>query len=307
MSRVPPALARLALPLTAILLSACSSAPDPSGAGGTGSAAAVFTIDNSLISESSGLARSQRSADLLWTHNDSGGQASAYAISTTGRYLGALRLTGALNLDWEDMASFTEAGQPSLLLADIGDNGAFRPFVTLYVVDEPDAAALSASQDLSALPRRTLTVLYPDGPRDAEAVAVDGSEGFIYLLSKRDAVPRLYRVPLAPLLPVQVAEALGEIAIPRAAAGAADPERFNWVTSMDFSDDAREIAVLTQDRVYVYRRAGSETIAAALQRGPAETLPVPGFSQAEAVSFARDGSLYLSSENLPAPLAHLPR
>lgn len=304
MLRVPPALACLALPLSAVLLQACSSAPDPAA---DGRSAAVFTIDNPLISESSGLARSQRTRDLLWTHNDSGGAASTYALNTLGRYLGALQLTGTLNLDWEDMASFTEAGQPSLLLADIGDNSAFRPFVTLYIVDEPDAAALDPAQDLSALPRRTLTVLYPDGPRDAEAIAVDATDGFIYLLSKRDAVPRLYRVPLAPVVPLQVAEALGEIAIPRAAAGAADPERFNWVTSMDFSDDAREIAVLTQDRAYVYRRGGTETIAAALQRGPAETLAVPGFSQAEAVSFAPDGSLYVTSENLPAPLAHLLR
>ncbi|MGK4421996.1 hypothetical protein ACSLVQ_27485, partial [Klebsiella pneumoniae] len=96
--------------------------------------------------------------------------------------------------------------QPSLLLADIGDNNAFRPFVTLYIVDEPEPSRLRPDAELSAAPRRTLTVLYPDGPRDAEAVAVDANEGFVYLLSKRDAVPRLYRVPLAPLLPVQVAE-----------------------------------------------------------------------------------------------------
>lgn len=304
MRRLLPRSACLLSLIATALLGACSSATDATGRAGSSS---VFTIDNPTISESSGLARSQRSTDLLWTHNDSGGAASAYAISPRGQYLGALALTGALNLDWEDMASFTEAGQPSLLLADIGDNNAFRPFVTLYIVDEPEPSRLRPDAELSAAPRRTLTVLYPDGPRDAEAVAVDANEGFVYLLSKRDAVPRLYRVPLAPLLPVQVAEALGDTSIPRAAAGAADPERFNWVTSMDFRDDASEIAVLTQDRVYVYRRAAGEPIAAAMQRGPAETIAVPGFSQAEAVSFAQDGSLYVSFENLPAPLARLGR
>ena len=92
---------------------------------------------------------------------------------------------------------------------------------------------------------RSFALAYPDGPRDCEAVAVDAGEGMVYLLSKRDPLPQLYRVPLHPSTPLVVAEALGAIAIPRAAADAADPERINWVTSMDFDADLHRAAVVT--------------------------------------------------------------
>ena len=57
-------------------------------------------IDSELINESSGLARSQRRGDVLWTLNDSGGATELYALSTEGRLLATLRIQGVpANLD----------------------------------------------------------------------------------------------------------------------------------------------------------------------------------------------------------------
>src|SRR5215207_9736579 len=56
--------------------------------------------------ESSGLAISRRSPDILWTHDDSGGAPVLYAVDTSGRKRGSLRVRGVKNEDWEDMASF---------------------------------------------------------------------------------------------------------------------------------------------------------------------------------------------------------
>ena len=82
-----------------------------------------FIINSNEINESSGLARSHRRPDLLWTHNDSGGETAVYAMTTAGSLVASVRLNGLaiINLDWEDMTSFTLDGKPYLLVGDIGD------------------------------------------------------------------------------------------------------------------------------------------------------------------------------------------
>ncbi|MGH8445679.1 MAG: hypothetical protein ACREVL_10455 [Solimonas sp.] len=289
--------------LATTLLGACGGGgANDNGSGGT---PREFTIQQEALTESSGLGTSGRSADLYWSHNDSGGPTDLYAFDGKGAPRGALHLQPAVNLDWEDMAAFTENDTPRLLVGDIGDNGAIRLSVRLYIIDEPALDGSNATQTVT--PQQTIIVHYPDGARDCESVAVDPVEGMIYLLSKRDAVPRLYRLPLHPTLPLLVAaEALGEINIPRAAADDPDPERSNWVTSMEFDSTLRRAAVVTLTHAYVYTRADNETWQQAFQHAP-RALDLPGYSQIEAISFSADGKeLLITSEGSPTPAAHLP-
>lgn len=260
-------------------------------------------IDSAQVDESSGLARSRRSADLLWTHNDSGGAAEVYAVDRDGRFHGTLRIAAARNVDWEDIAAFVEDRQPRLLIADTGDNRARRPFVMLYVVDEPDVSAAARPFAVDAVPQRAIRVTYPDGARDVEGVAVDARAGHIYLLSKRDAVPRLYRVPLAPDAEAVVAEALGEIAIPRATTIGPWGQSFNYATAMDIDDAGTTLALTTYTHAYLYRRAADESWPAALRRAP-RSVALPAYVQIEAC--ALDGpALWVTSEGVPAPLARV--
>ena len=295
-----PCLAGLALSLA---LAACSGS-ETVDAGGAHAGLNEFSIDAPALTESSGLARSQREAGLYWSHNDSGGPTAAYAFDEAGHLRATLTLGGTINLDWEDMSSFTEDGAPRLLLADVGDNGAIRPLLTLYVADEPELPA-GAAPELRTTPLRTLLMAYPDGPRDCESVAVDAQEGFVYLLSKRDAVPRLYRVPLRPVLPLVVAEALGEIVIPRAPTGMANPERINWVTSMDFDPSGTRLVMLTLTQAYIYERAPGQAWIDALKQQP-RALDLPDYPQIEAVTWTADGSaLLITSEGSPTPAARI--
>ena len=266
-----------------------------------------YELDNPLINESSGLARSQKQTELLWTLNDSGGMAALYAIDPQGRYQGTLEVQGATNVDWEDLASFSENGSARLLAADVGDNNAAAPLITLYIVAEPEVSAAGKPFTLSAVPLRTITLRYPDGARDCEAVAVDAEEGSIYLLSKRDAVPRLYRLPLASASASPVtAEFLTEVNIPRAPADHPNPNGFNWVTAMDFSPDGQRLVVNTLEVGYVYERMSGEDWASALQRAPL-SFDLPDYSQIEAGTVSWDGASYfITSENLPARFARLP-
>lgn len=253
--------------------------------------------------ETSGLAASRRGADLLWTHDDSGGAAELHAITTAGRRVGTLRLRGVKNDDWEDLAAFEHGGKAWLLVADVGDNDAKRPTVRLHVVEEPAAARLKSDAVLEAAPAYTLRLRYPDGPRDCESVAVDAAEGAIYLLTKRDLPPRLYRAPLADAggkvvaatfvceLPALIGRSAVDDLIKRVVG-----KKFSWPTGMDFSADGRSAVVLTYGEPLVFARAPGEAWAAAFQRPP-QRLPFHELAQAEAVCFSPDGrTIFVASE-----------
>ena len=135
----------------------------------------TLPIASREINEASALSRSHRSAEVLWTLNDSGGATELYAITTEGKHIATLSITGApANLDWEDLASYSHDGVPYLLIGDMGDNSAFRPFITFYRVQEPTLAGSTGIEMLSAMPSSVYNVAYPEGPRDNESLAVDG-------------------------------------------------------------------------------------------------------------------------------------
>lgn len=252
--------------------------------------------------ESSGLAVSRRSPDILWTHDDSGGDPVLYAVDLTGKKRGALRVLGLKNEDWEDVASFTRDGQAWLLIADTGDNDAKEGSVWLHVVAEPAPEHLDTAGELSAAPAYSLRIRYEDGPRDCESVAVDGADQAIYLLTKRDDPPRLYRVPLGPAQEKSVtARFVGTV--PVAGNSGMDflmkkilGKKVAWPTAMDFAADGRRAVVLTYGEVLVFAREPGEPWLAALQRAPAR-LMFHGLPQAEGACFSPDGrTIYVSSE-----------
>jgi hypothetical protein len=257
--------------------------------------------------ETSGITFSRRAPDILWTHDDSGGAPILYAVDSTGRKRGALHLKGASSEDWEDVASFERAGKAWLLVADIGDNDAKRSSVLIHVVAEPAPERLKPNEALEDSPAYSLRIRYADGPRDCEAVAVDPVEGAIYLLTKRDEVPRLYRVPLAASREKHVvAQFLGTV--PRIVGTASldtmvkrlAGKRFSWPTGMDIAADGRAAVVLTYGEILLFTREGTEAWPDTFKRAPLR-LPFHGLPQAEAVCFSRDGkSIYVASETTTA-------
>ena len=56
------------------------------------------------ITEASGLAASRDNSGVVWTHNDSGGAANLYALGRRAELKATLPLSGAANIDWEDIA-----------------------------------------------------------------------------------------------------------------------------------------------------------------------------------------------------------
>ena len=255
--------------------------------------------------EASGVTASRRTPGLLWTHNDSGGDPILFAFDATGSLRGKLRVDGVRNFDWEDVASFELDGQAWLVAADIGDNYAMRPAgCSLHFLLEPDATALAPDRELVVPPTYTINFTYEDGTRDVESVAIDPQERAIYLLSKREAVPRLYRLPLGPVPAGQtlVAKFIGLVPhLPQPSALQRNirlPTQgfLGWPTAMDFSADGTLALVLVYEQPLLFPRAVGESWADALAREPIKLTPHQ-LAQAEGACFTPDGrTIFVVSE-----------
>jgi hypothetical protein len=254
--------------------------------------------------EASGLAMSRRAPDILWTHDDSKGTPVLYAVDTNGKKRGSVRVMGTRNEDWEDVASFERDGKAWLLVGDTGDNDAERNTVNLHVLEEPSPLRLSPTSEVQIAPAYSLRIRYEDGSRDCESVAVDAREGAVYLMTKRDSPPRLYRVPLGASREKHVVarfvgtvpELVGTSPIDTLFKHVAG-KRAAWPTSFDISADGKVAVILTYGAPVVFFRQGNEPWAATFKREPTHLL-FHGLPQAEGVCFSADGRMiYVASES----------
>ncbi len=264
--------------------------------------------------EASGLAVSRANPDLLWIHDDSGGKAELYAIDGTGRARGSLPIGGVKNEDWEDVAAGRLDGRDWLIIGDIGDNDARRRELAIHFVPEPTLASLSRSGALAARPAATLRLRYADGPRDCESLALDPIERTLYLLTKRDLPPRLYRVALPSPLTSGEVTAQFVCLVPHLPQPTAEQlklkghlgKRRAQPCAMDFAADGSAAVVLTYGDVVVFPRAPGESWAQVFGRPPVRLAP-HALPQAEAVAFAPDGRHLLVASEGVRPLLRYSR
>lgn len=271
-------------------------------------------IIDERLAEISGMAASGRDPDLLWVINDGGTPAQLHAISRRGRYLGNFNIAGVEKVDWEDLASFELDGKPYLLIADTGDNGGIRKTLQLHVIAEPDSEALTQGATLK--PAWSIHFRWPDGARDAEALAVDPVSRKIILVSKKRQPPQLFTLPLRPASSngrkVETAALAGTLAgVPQASANErrdnpALARLRSQVTAADIAPQRDAIAVLTYDNLLIYRRHRQQSWAQALASAPT-VISLRFLPQAEALAWSPSGhGILVTSELNPAPLMYLP-
>jgi len=285
-----------------------SSAPSPAVTGYTLSG----RISDPALDEISGIALSRRDPGRLWAVNDGDNPAELHLLEMEGRRVARFRLAGVRNVDWEDLAAFSWNGTPYLLVADIGDNSSRRVTVQLHLLVEPEVATGTVAGVGELRPVATLRFRYPDGPRDAEGVAVDVPGGTILVLSKRETEPRFYRLPLRlewPAVPL-VAEPVGRLQLDRPRFGPPSGPITRSLfggspTALDLDAAGRNLLLLTYTAVYRLQRQGQESWAQALER-PFAWLADHPLPQAEALAVTPDGAqVHFTSERLPAPLWRL--
>lgn len=293
-----------------VLLAACSEpVAEPAADGDRPRLIVAGQLQNDDLVEASGLARSQRDPELLWSMNDGGSKARLYAFDSAGFHRGRITLDGIKNRDWEDLSSFTIDGTPYLLVADTGDNDNKRGKVTLHVVLEPD---LDGDDKVRLQPAWSIDFRYPDGPRDLEAVVADPANDRAVLLSKREWPPVLFEVPLHPPTDNTVtAKRLGPIeSLPAPTRQdrehAVFTKEWHWQpTGMDISPDGRLAVILTYRGVYLYRLDPGRGLYDSLT-GQAYGFGLGNFRNAESVAFAADGnSIFVTLEGRHAPLLRI--
>jgi len=270
-------------------------------------------IRSAGVTEASGLAPSRRRPDMLWVLNDSGNQPAIYALGTNGADMGEVRLTGAMNRDWEDMASFVMEGRPRILVADVGDNNALRNDCTLYVLDEPDPPGPGGKAEAPV--STVIPFSYDDGPRDCEAVAVDVGARMVLMLSKRTSPPVLYGLPLPDGPQAGPATARRITPVP----GIPRPDEYDrringdsarfamQPTALDIAPDGRAALVMNYKDAYLFPRREGADWAATMASTPLR-VPLPQVKGKEAACFAANGrDIYFTCEGQQAPLFVLGR
>jgi hypothetical protein len=266
----------------------------------------VGKLPAAVLDEVSGAAASRKNRDVLWVHNDSGGEPELYALSVAAgaapRLLATVVLTGAKNVDWEDLAlgpSPLAAGD-FLYVGDIGDNvtsSKRRSGIQVYRVPEPTLDTSKTDQRLSiaAAQVERIELIYPGGqPHDSEAMFVDPQSGELFLITKNLSGPSfLYSAsPIsAPTeSPIELRPATGCDGTPR-------PLSFTGgspiVTGADFTPSGRAVLVRAYSGAYLFERGATESVFDALTRTACE-LPIASEKQGETIAATADGTGYFT-------------
>lgn len=192
--------------------------------------ASVFS--SSKINESSGIIKSRRYPNIFWTHNDSGDTARIFAVHEDGNLVAEVKVNGAENIDWEDIAA-GELGQ--IYICDIGGNVKNSDHHAIYLIPEPNP-----NTDKSVEVVRKIKFQYGISSRvDAEACFF--AAGHIYILSKhKKPLTGLYR--LNPAKTEQFAEKVSEYPIS------------GMVTGADVSADGKMLAILTYLGIHLFEK-----------------------------------------------------
>ena len=268
----------------------------------------IGQLNDYQLNEISGIAPSSIQPNTLWGINDSGNASALYRFRETGELVQVVKVDGVDNTDWEDLTGFSYRGKHYLLIADVGDNRAWRSQVSLILVAEPSV------QQARIKPLAVWSFQYPNGARDVESVAYDANAHQVLLLSKRESKPLLYQLPLPVDLPtepvsnhqvtvMQAPHLLGALmTLPQPTADDMK-RRFGdhsaWPTAMDVHNN--QLLVLTYKNAYVYKKpadAGWESI---LDQQP-NAVPLQMLKQQEAIMWYADGAFIYLSEGVGSPI-----
>ncbi|MCO4100049.1 MAG: hypothetical protein HEQ38_11750 [Gemmatimonas sp.] len=259
------------------------------------------SLTDKNVGEASGVVASKSEPGVFWVLNDSGNDERLFAIDSTGRSVGEVRVNSAKNRDWEALASGPCAEGTCLFIGDLGDNQGSRGNLAVHRVREPSKGGREASV------LATLTLAYQDGPHDVEAMYA-GPDGSLWLVTKRPArgangkprPSRVYHVlpsawqqtgrytaPLVDSVPV----------VPLAG----DAREFITDASLSAlqADGSRRLVLLSYGAVHVFDADPATGRPGRLLARC--SLPIPD-DYAEGVSWLADGRILLVNEGKRAPL-----
>lgn len=263
-------------------------------------------LANPRLTEISGIAHSGRDPGLLWAINDSGNAPLLFALGHDGADRGAVRVLGARNRDWEDIAAFRAGDIDYLLIADSGDNQGRHAVSTLIVLVEPEPGEQGQYGGQVRVTHQ-IPFRFEGGPQDCEAVAVDAISQSIVLIGKREVPAPVYLLPLDIETPKDqplTARRVGAVAAlprptPRELLEAPLGAWRHQPTALDISGDGVLAVLATYQNLYFFNRDPRQGWDEALAKTP-RVVKLP-LSQVEAVAIA-GAAVIAVAEGRGAPL-----
>lgn len=289
----------------------------------------VGTIERRDLTESSGIVASTVREGVFWTFEDSGNEPLLYAMDSTGRDLGFVRVANAVNEDWEAIAGGPCGDDRCLYIGDVGDNLELRRSRVIHRVREPwtdaspapddtasagdsstapaagssrrapaavhgaaDTAELRASGSITA---EALRFTYEDRPHDVEAMVVS-NDGAVHLITKG----RRGGVLVFRLAPEAWSSGLG-VAVRTDSLRITTPTGRDRITDAALAPDGR-LAVRSYRTLYIFRMDPESGKMASPSPELACDLASAGEPQGEGITWLSSGAWLLTSEQRGAPI-----
>lgn len=287
-----------------------------------GSPEIIGQQDNESLSELSGLAQSPTQPDFFWAVNDGGNGPILYLLNKSGEYKDEVELSTLGNHDWEDVETFTYRGTSYIAIADIGDNYTRRKVYYVHLVPEPKLTRDGTIGSPVNNGIRTIAFQYEDGPRDAESLGIDLARQRILVLTKRDAPPRMYSLPLVMNPKRFVYRAshltdmpqLGGMSFNRGAISfnkgsltqsiyAGQPTSMTVYNRSPVIPLNTSLAILSYGSVWLMELLNTDPVTIQQQH----IIQLPAMPQAEALAVDADGSLMVMSESLGSAIVRIPK
>lgn len=255
----------------------------------------VGTLTDDVLEEVSGFAASHLNLGIWWTVADSDNPAYLYALHEDGTIQDFYFVSGAANVDWEDLAV---APCPSacacVYLADTGDTALARDVYTLYRFSEP---VLGETVRVTAA-ATALDFTYPDGPHDAETLLLDPRSNTPYLVTKEPkGIALVYALTLsADATTIQSVDRVGQLDLGK--------EEGEWqqASGGSFAADGTRFVIRTARLLFEYELSVNETLPEALLQAPLRLI-LPEMPQGEGIGYAPDATrILLNSEQVPSPV-----
>lgn len=266
----------------------------------------IGTLNPTIINEASGLVVSKNYPDRLYHINDSGSENILYITNLSGQKTKKLLLENTPSVDTETMTAgpCPEAGQ-CLFIGDTGDNFKWRSTIQIFIFKEP------TDSDSSIKNIKTLNVTYPDGPHDAEAMALSPN-GDLYILTKERRfltkgakTAMLFRLSKAEWHNAKseklVLTKVSELDLPTLAT--TDLSGGKVITDMNISSDGSRLLLMTYVDAFEFKidsdKITFKAIKDLIKDIDYREIPLQVLKQQEAVSYLPDGSgfIYTTESN----------
>jgi hypothetical protein len=149
----------------------------------------LFTIRDDRVTESSGLAKSQKHDNLWWTVNDSNDSARIFGLNKDGEVEAVLTFRAEVR----DVEAIAVGRDGTIYVGDIGDNLTSRDMITVYAIAEPDQL------ENQQVRFRAYDFEYPDGAHNAETLLIHPQTQRMYFVTKaKSGKAAFYAAPEEP-------------------------------------------------------------------------------------------------------------